>query len=386
MNRGARILRLRLGLGLAVAATSAACRRGGGGEESATAAAARPAELGPQDVAVARRDTVSPSVVLTGSLDPLRIAVLKSQVPGTIARLHAERGDTVRRGQLLAEIQAEGIRSQATGAQAAVASAQANLAVARRQLESARLLHSRGALSDIDYRNAEAQYEAAESQLAAARAQAAGASENAARASVRSPLNGVVSARAVNEGEPVSPDDPLFTVVNSDTLELSGQISVQQAARVREGQPVTFTLDAYPGREFTGRVARIDPVADPATRRVGASLRLANPGGKIVGGQFVTGRILGANPQAALVVPQAAVRGAEEGEPYVLAIEADTVARRPVRLGPVDAARRLVAVDSGLTAGLEVVTVPSVTLPPGAPVRLVARDSTSDTAREARAP
>lgn len=350
---------------------------------------ARPAELAPEDVAVARRDTVSPTFVLTGSLDPYRVVTLKAQVPGTITRLQADRGDSVHRGQLLATIQARGIQSEATGARAAVAAAEANLAVARRQLESAELLHRRGALSDIDYRNAQAQYEAAESQLAAAKAQAAGASESAARASVRSPLTGVVSARAVNEGEAVSVGQELFTVVNSDTLELSGQISVRQAAEVRVGQPVTFTLDAYPGQEFTGHVARVDPTADPATRRVGASLHLPNPGGKLIGGQFVTGRILGARPREAVVVPRTAVRGEEE-EPYVLAIEGDTVARRPVRLGPEDPARGLVAVESGLTAGQRVIAAPGVSLAAGTPVDLPGSEAGADSApaapQEARTP
>ena len=133
-------------------------------------------------------------------------------------------------------------------------------------------------------------------------------------------------------------------------------------------------------------MARIDPTADPATRRVGASLHLANPGGRIVGGQFVTGRILGANPQEALVVPRTAVRGAEEGDPYVLTIEGDTVARRPVRLGPTDAARGIVAIDSGLTPGQQVIAVPAVTIRPGAPVRILAGDSAPGAPKEPRAP
>src|SRR5690606_20650253 len=134
---------------------------------------------------------------------------------------------------------------------------------------SARTLYERGAVSQIDMQTAEAGYRAAEGQLAAARAQLAAASESARRASVGSPIAGEVSDRHVNEGEAVNPGDPLVTIVNTTTLELAGQVPVQAAARVNAGQPVRFSVDAYPGQFFDGTVARVEPTADPNTRQVG---------------------------------------------------------------------------------------------------------------------
>src|SRR5690606_23975999 len=111
--------------------------------------------------------------------------------------------------------------------------------------------------------------EAAQAQLASAQAQATGATEQARRTTVTAPFAGEVSKRTVNLGEAVNPGGTMFTVVNSSILELAGQVPVDQAAQVREGMPVVFTLDAYPGREFSGTVARVSPVADPGTRQVG---------------------------------------------------------------------------------------------------------------------
>ena len=96
----------------------------------------------------------------------------------------------------------------------------------------------------------------------------------------------------VSEGEAVNPGQALFTVVNTDYLELAGQVPVNQAARVRAGQPVEFSLAAYPGRVFRGEVARVEPTADPATRQVGVYVRLPNRDRALVGGLFATGRIL----------------------------------------------------------------------------------------------
>lgn len=372
-----------------------------GGPEAAeagdSAAAPAPVVLGPQDVAEARVRPIAAGVTLTGSLLPARSATLTAQVAGTITNVRVDRGTPVRRGQVLASIDAAGVRSQASGARASVAAAQAAVALARQQLEAARMLYEAGATSRIDYQSAQANFEAAQAQLAAARAQAAGASEAAARTTVTAPIGGVVSARMVEPGEPVAVGGELFTIVDASRLELSAQIPVDEAARVAVGQPVTFTLAGDPGRELTGRVARMDPAADPATRQVGVYAELANPGGRIIAGQFATGRVIGERVADAVVVPLAAVRS-EGDASYVLVIEDGRIARRTVTTGARDEAAGVVEVTSGVRAGEQVLATPAATLPEGTVVT-VAVDAgarppagtgtgtgTTDTAAKAAAP
>ena len=234
-------------------------------------------------------------------------------------------------------------------------------------------------MSLIELRSAEAQYAAAEAQLAAAKAQSAGASETAERATITAPIDGVISDRNIEDGEAVSPGAALFTVVNSSVLELSGQIPVDQAARVRVGQPVVFTLDASPDREYRGSVARVDPVADPQTRQVGVFVRLPNPGGTIVGGQFAKGRVVGQAAPNVVVVPVGAVRKATDGS-YVLVVAGDRIARRAVTVGARDEARGIVAIESGIQAGDRVLVTPTIQVDDGAKVS-VASDSQSGAAR-----
>src|SRR5690606_2133122 len=225
----------------------------------------------------------------------------------------------------------------AAGAQAGVAAAEAQMALAARQLESARTLHQAGAMSEIDFRGAQTQYEAAQAQLAAARAQAVGAGEQARRATVTAPFAGEVSQRQANEGEAVNPGQPIFTVVDTRILELAGQVPVNEAALVRAGQPVEFTLSAYPGRSFRGEVARVEPTADPETRQVGVYVRLPNADRALVGGLFATGRILTGATSNSVAVPVAAVR-TQGNETFVWVIENGTAVRRPVTLGTRDEA------------------------------------------------
>jgi RND family efflux transporter MFP subunit len=280
-----------------------------------------------------------------------------------------DRGTRLTRGQLRARIEAAGVRGEAAGARASIAAAEASVAEAQQRLQGARELFQAGALSAVDLRGEEAKFEAAQAQLAAAQAQFAGASESARRATVEAPIDGVVSKRDVADGEAVSNGQQLFTVVNSSVIELSGQVSVQAAQRVRVGQAVQFTLDAYPREAFMGTIARIDPVADPATRRVGIAVELPNEDGRLIGGQFVTGTILAAGVEQGLLVPENAVRGATSA-PFVLAVDGDRVVRRTVTVDNRPADSNFVVIASGLREGEQVIVTPATTLAEGTRVRV----------------
>jgi RND family efflux transporter MFP subunit len=324
--------------------------------------------LGAADVQVVHRSEMAAGVVLTGSLQPYRIVDVRAQVAGTIGSLAVDRGDAVRQGQPMATIEAEGIRGAAAGAAAGVAAAEANLALAQQRLESARTLFDAGAMSQLDFRAAQAAYEAARAQLAAAQAQSLGASEQARRATVTAPISGEVSDRQVNGGEAVTPGQTLFTVVNTEFLELAGQVPVDQAARVRPGQPVEFQLGAYPDQTFRGTVARIEPTANPDTRQIGVYLRLENPNRALVGGLFASGRVLAEGGESTIVVPTTAIRGSG-ADTYVWVIEDGAAVRRPVVTGRRDDSRDVVAIASGLQGGEQVVIAPGE-LREGAPVRI----------------
>jgi RND family efflux transporter MFP subunit len=351
MNRGKQAL-----LAGVLAMLLTGCR-GGEAETDAAAAAQRVMVLQPGDVALVEARPLNAGVMLTGTLNPYQVVEVRAQVPGLVSRLAVDRGVAVRTGQLIAVIQAEGIRSAAAGAQAQVASAQAALSVARQRLESSRKLFESGAISEIDMKTAQAGYEAAEGQLAAARAQASAAGESARRATVTSPIGGEVSLRHVSQGEAVNPGQPLVTVVNSAQLELAGQIPVLEAAHVRPGQRVEFTLDAYPGRTFEGTVARVEPTADPATRQVGVYLRLPNEGRRIVGGLFASGRVLTGAVDTVVSIPEAAVR-TEANASFVYVVAQERLARRSVVLGAHDAISGRVQVISGVNAGERVLVAP----------------------------
>jgi len=342
-----------------VVALSALSACGGEASNAATdSAAASALVLAPADLATATTRTVSAAVIVSGNLDPADVVQVRAQVPGTVQGVRADRGTRVARGAVLAVIEAAGVRSMA-------AAARAQEAVAQQRLAAAKRLYEAGAISEIEVKSAEAGYEAA-------KAAAAGADESAARATITAPLTGVVSARWVSGGEAVNPGQPLFTVVDASELELAGRIGVADAARVRAGQPVTFTLDALPGESFSGRVDRLDPTVDAATRQVGVYARMPNPDGRLVGGQYARGRIETGKASDAIVIPEGALFARTGDAATVFMVVGNRLSRRPVTLGTREETSGLIAVLTGLREGDRVLLNPSADIADGTAVSVAA--------------
>ena len=339
---------------------------------SAASAAGPSVVIAPADLATAERSTTGSALTINGNLDPAEVVQVRAQVPGVVGSVRVDRGSAVRAGTVLAVIDAAGIRSQAAGAQAQVAAALAQVAVATQRLDGAKRLFQAGAISELELKTAQATMEAAQAQLAAARANSAGASESAGRATITSPISGVVSARFVSGGEAVNPGAQLFTVVDVRELELAGRVGVQDAARVRVGQPVIFTLDAMPNETFRGRVARIEPTADPATRQVGVYVRLPNAGNRIVGGQYARGRIETSGTGTAVMIPESALTSRSGDAAVVFVLTGNKVSHRPVTVGARDEGTGRIVVQSGLQAGERVLISPSSAIADGATVTLAA--------------
>lgn len=293
--------------------------------------------LGTRDVMTVTNEVIASGITITGSLNAAQEIDVKSQIAGQIDRVTVNRGTAVRRGQLLATIDARGTRAQA-------ASADAALQAADRDLRAADTLYKAGAISERDFVQAKVARDAASAQLAQTR-------ETLGRASVTSPISGVISDRMIEPGEAVQTATSLFTVVNTDSLELAGRVAPGDIAGVRIGQSVKLTLDAYSGRAVTGRVARIEPVAETGTRQVAVYVHVSNARHELVGGLFATGLILRQGSETPMpAVPRTAVR-ADGNASVAYVIEGDQLVKRTVTLGGEDANRGLVEIRSGVKAG-----------------------------------
>ena len=313
------------------------------GADASKAATTTPTMLvGPENVAVVRTQQIRSGPAISGTLQPEEQATVRAEIGGTVLQTLAEQGQRVGKGQVLARIDDSAMREAELSARAAVTTAQNTADVAKRQVDRNDALFKAGAIAERDLELARNQYSAAEAQLANAQKQLS-------KATVRAPFGGIVSVRSVSAGDVVQVGGLMYTVVNPSTMRLEASVPANQLSEVHVGAPVDFTVNGYPGRQFTGRITRINPVADPATRQVRIIASLPNANGVLVGGLFADGHVA-SEMRTAPVVPIAAVD--ERGlRPFVMRIKGGVVQKTEIDLGIRDAATETVEVRNGLAAG-----------------------------------
>jgi RND family efflux transporter MFP subunit len=358
--------RLMVGTAIVAALLSATgCRKG---DANAEPAKVEVMQVGPENVAIVRAEQIRTGPSLSGSLTPEKSATIRAELSGPIVQTYAEAGQRVGAGQSLAQIDASVLRDQQISARSAVTTAQSSYDIARRNLERNQTLEKAGAIAERDLEQSRNAVIATQGQLSAARAQLANIDKQLDKASVQAPFAGVVAQRQANAGDVVSPGTALFTVVDPGSMQLEASVPAEALAQVRVGMPVEFKVNGYPTRTFSGRIIRVNPTADPATRQVKITATIPNAGNTLVGGLFAEGRVSSESRNAPMV-PQGAVD--ERGlRPYVMRLKNGKIEKVEVGLGIRDAAAETVEITSGLTPGDTLLLGAARGISPGTPVKV----------------
>jgi membrane fusion protein, multidrug efflux system len=320
-----------------------------GKEPETGMAAANPVVLiGRENLAVATVAELRSGPPISGSLEPKVEARVRSEIMGPVERTFADEGQRVRQGVLLAKIDDISIRDAYLSAKSAVRSAESALRNAQRNAERASRLAKAGALPERDLETALQNQTNAEGTLADAQARLASAEKQLARTQVRSPINGVVSEREVAPGDVVQVGGAMFTILDLRTLRLEATVPVDEVDRLKVGTPVEFTVSGSE-RRFTGKIERINPAVDPATRQVRIYVEIPNAEQSLVAGLFAEGRVA-TDKRRAIAVPLAAVdsRGTSPAIHRLRGGKVDVVS---VQLGVRDEQAELVEVAAGLVQG-----------------------------------
>lgn len=360
-----------------------ACARGNAAEQDTLALDAM--SVGPENIVVATQTMLATGPIISGSLAPTREAAIRAELSGPVLSVHAEEGQPVGAGALLARIDDTAIRVQVQSARSAVASARVNSANAARELERTSTLVSAGALAERDLEASRTTSESAQAQLASAEAQLAAAEQQLRNTRVTAPFAGVVSARPVNAGDVVTPGTELFTIVAPGGMRLEAAVPAARLGEVSVGSPVTFSVAGYPSRSFKGTVRRVNPTADPSTRQVRIQVAIPNSEGRLVGGLFAEGRVASEEHEA-VVVPLNAVdrRGIS---PLAYRVRNGEVERVDVQLGMLDEATERVELLGGIAAGDTLLVGAAQGISPGTLVRVsTPRDHASAQSRSTERP
>jgi RND family efflux transporter MFP subunit len=350
----------------AILLAAAGCDRGD--TESAVPAAPPPIQIGRESVAAVKTEEIRTGPIISGQLSAEREATVRAQVGGSVVQTTLEEGQPVRKGAVLARIEARDLLDASASAAVAVSSAENALKLAESERQRTEKLVSGGALAQRDLENARNAVANAESQLAAARARAASARAQVADLTVTAPIAGVVSDKAVNTGDVVAPGAALYTIIDPSSMRLEASVPSEQIGGLRPGAAVNFTVRGYEGQTFTGKIDRISPAADPATRQVPIFVSLPNVGGRLIAGLYAEGRV-DTQVKRSLTVPGTAVDLAS-GSPVVTRVRDGKAERVAVRLGIRDPQTERVEIVEGLAEGDVLLTGAARGVTPGTPVTI----------------
>jgi RND family efflux transporter MFP subunit len=308
-----------------------------------------------------------------------------SKVLGYVDAILVERGDRVRRGQLIALVRPSDLPDQLTAARSAFGQTKASAALARTNFDRASKLAPTGVVSQQELQSSTAALASAESALAAAQAQISGLAIRLGETRITSPIEGTVAVRRLDPGALVGPPGggALVTVVRTDRLRVFISLNEYDAAGVSLGKDAHVELDALPGRTFPGKVVRLAPSFDVLTRTLEAEVQLPNSSGELRPGMYGRGSIVLEIHPGKPVVSVDAVQ-VSAGSKYVFVLHDTKVERRTIETGAdVDMGDAL-EIRSGLQAGEEVVIAGADGLSDGTTVRVV-RDINPYTGEKATA-
>jgi RND family efflux transporter MFP subunit len=304
--------------GDAASATAPAAGGAGGGARGAGRGVRPPM---PVEMAVAERAPLAEQIQIVGNLIGAATVQVVPRVNGRLQSVAVQLGDSVRRGQTIAKVEDFEIQEQVRQAEAAFRVAQAtirqrdaDLKLATTNRDRSKSLFDRQLLPQQTYDDTENRYEAAQAQTDFARAQFEQTKARLdelnitlANTVIASPVDGFVSKRFLDPGAFVGPNSPVAAVVDIRTVRMVANLIEKDTKRVPAGTSAAVEVDAFPGEKFKGRVSRVAPVFDPATRTAEMEIEIPNSGYRLKPGMYARVLLTVGSKENALTVPRTAV-------------------------------------------------------------------------------
>jgi membrane fusion protein (multidrug efflux system) len=297
-----------------------------------------------------------------GTVAAVQGVTVSADLPGIVDRIAFDSGRTVRKGDVLVQLDTRQEEAQLAGAEA-------ELQLTRLNYERMQGLVAQDAVSRAEFDAAAAAHTQAEARLREIRA-------TVDRKTIRAPFTGVLGIRQVNLGQYLTGGDPVVPLQSLDPVYVNFGVPQQAAGEMRVGRKVQIAVGELAGSVFVGRVSALDSVVDEATRNVQVQATLTNPGGRLKPGMFVQAQVMLGHGDQVVPVPASAINYAPYGDSVFIVTDMQDpqgqtyrgVRQQVVKLGP--ARGDQIAVLSGIEPGDEVVTSGVFKLRNGAAVQI----------------
>lgn len=322
----------------------------------------------PVKVFEVKKDTISQFVQLTGSVEAANDAVIYSKVSEKIVDIKAKVGDRVKKDQVIAVQYNDVLKQSVEMARAALKNAEAQNKLATQNFKRMKNLYDQKAVSPQQYDQSETQMQSAEAALEQAKSQLAQAEENYQNSLIKAPFEGIVAAINYEKDQMVMTGQPVAQVVNSNSMKTKLTVSGNDVNKVSIGQPVHILFPSIPGKEYEGKVVRINEALNPLTNSLEVEVRILDPDDNIKSGIFGKFNLQLETREDVFVIPETAMQQQTEvlinretgiqqpvSKHFVFKIENNRAVLTQIEIGVVSEGR--VEVTSGISEGDLIVVV-----------------------------
>lgn len=326
------------------------------------------------DTAAVAPANIMNSITATGTIEPVTSVTVGTQVSGIVSKLFVDYNSVVKKGQVIAELDKTNLMSQLNTAKTQLATAQSQLNYQTANYKRYKTLFEKGLVAADDFDNAKLSYTQAKEQVASAKEEVQRAQTNLGYATITSPIDGVVLSKSVEEGQTVAASfstPELFTIAQDLTnMQVVADVDEADIGDVKEGERVSFTVDAYPDDTFEGEVKQVRQEATTTNNVVTYEVVISAPNAdlKLKPGLTANVTIYTAERKGVLSVPSKALRFIPQKETVgkmkivdvanaknkVWTIEGNSIVAHKVNIGMTDGTNTQIV--GGIAEGTKVVT------------------------------
>lgn len=327
-----------------------------------------------ETVAVAPANIMN-SITATGTIEPVTSVTVGTQVSGIVSKLYVDYNSVVKKGQVIAELDKTNLMSQLNTAKTQLATAQSQLNYQTTNFNRYKTLYQKGLVAADEYDNAKLSYTQAKEQVASAKEEVQRAQTNLGYATITSPIDGVVLSKSVEEGQTVAASfstPELFKIAQDLTnMQVVADVDEADIGDVKEGERVSFTVDAYPDDTFEGTVKQVRQEATTTNNVVTYEVVISAPNAdlKLKPGLTANVTIYTAERKGVLSVQSKALRFTPQKETVgkmkivdqtgnaknkVWTIEGNNIVAHKVNIGMTDGTNTQIL--NGISAGVKVIT------------------------------
>lgn len=331
-------------------------------------------EISFETVAVAPANIMN-SITATGTIEPVTSVTVGTQVSGIVSKLYVDYNSVVKKGQVIAELDKTNLMSQLNTAKTQLATAQSQLNYQTTNYNRYKTLYQKGLVAADEYDNAKLSYTQAKEQVASAKEEVQRAQTNLGYATITSPIDGVVLSKSVEEGQTVAASfstPELFKIAQDLTnMQVVADVDEADIGDVKEGERVSFTVDAYPDDTFEGTVKQVRQEAITTNNVVTYEVVISAPNAdlKLKPGLTANVTIYTAERKGVLSVQSKALRFTPQKETVgkmkivdqtgnaknkVWTIEGNNIVAHKVNIGMTDGTNTQIL--NGISAGVKVIT------------------------------